>query len=99
MDNEEAEIFNALVAARNVQTFLWGEQNSKWGLEEWRRMFKKRLVKIDNIDMTKPYAVIELRKRLLQNAALSIALLARLKNSDLDEGIGLPHSNLDDYEN
>jgi hypothetical protein len=94
---EETEIFKAIIAAREVQTFLWGEQNQKWGLEEWRRMFKKRLAKIDDIDINKPYAIIELRKRLLQNAALSIALLNILNHSEIDRGIGLPHSNLDQY--
>jgi hypothetical protein len=74
-------IIEAIQAARTVQEFLWGEHNPHWGLEEWRRMFRKRLAKIEDIDPTNPYWKIELKKRLLQTAALSIALLALL-----DEG-------------
>ena len=47
-------------------------------LEEWRRMFVKRYNKIFAIDSTNPHAIVELKKRLLQNAALCIALLAIL---------------------
>lgn len=38
-------------------------------------MFRKRIQKIDDIDINNPHAKIEMRKRLVQNAALSIALL------------------------
>lgn len=76
---EKLYLFKSIIAARKVQTFLWGHANGEWGLEEWRRMFRKRLVKIDHIDMSKPHAHVEFRKRLLQNAALSIALLSILK--------------------
>ena len=38
-------------------------------------MFIKRVVKIENIDPLNPHAIIELKKRLLQNSALSIALI------------------------
>ena len=58
-----------------MQEFLWGEYNGQWNIEEWRRMFRKRIQKIDDIDTNNPHAKIEMRKRLVQNAALSIALL------------------------
>lgn len=75
---EEKFIKAAIIAARRIQTFLWGEANGSWGLEEWRRMFIKRVRKIELIDPRNPHAIVELKKRLLQNAALSIALLVIL---------------------
>lgn len=71
------------MSAREVQEFLWGEFNSQWDLEEWKRMFRKRMVKIDDIDHNNPHAKIELRKRVLQNTALGIALLCKLDEADL----------------
>lgn len=75
---EENEIRDAIVCARKIEDFLWGEHNAKWGLEEWKRMFRKRAVKISQVDMSNPHWRIELKKRLLQNAALSVALLHKL---------------------
>ena len=46
---EESYIFDTIVAARKIQTFLWGFADGSWGLEEWRRMFVKRYVKIERI--------------------------------------------------
>lgn len=59
-----------------------GEYNSEWGIEEWKRIFKKRIVKIDDIDVNNPHALIELKKRVLQNTALGIALLAIIDKED-----------------
>ena len=60
-------------------------------------MFRKRIQKIDDIDVNNPHAIIEMRKRLVQNAALSIALLKILdtKGIPLDE-CNIP-SNLPEY--
>lgn len=78
LSKEEIFIAESIQAARKIQTMLWGESNGSWGLEEWRRMFIKRLVKIEMIDPKNPHAVVELKKRLLQNTALSIALIGIL---------------------
>ncbi len=78
LTREELFIAESVIAARKVQTMLWGEANGAWGLEEWRRMFAKRNHKIDIIDPKNPHAIIELKNRLLQNAALSIALIGIL---------------------
>jgi hypothetical protein len=78
---EESKIFEALICARKIQTFLWGKHDGSHGLEQWRQMFIKRVWKIELIDDDNPHAMIELKKRLLQNAALSIALLAILNES------------------
>lgn len=93
LTDEELILFNVIVAARTVQEELWGEQNKHWGLEEYRRMFQKRWQKIEAISTENPYALIELRKRLLQNAAISIAMLRILKNKELIKGV----SNLEEY--
>lgn len=73
--NEEIEMMDVIITARKLQTYLWGEHDNGWTLEEWKRMFRKRVKKIDDIDQKKPYYKVELRKRLLQQGALSIALL------------------------
>jgi len=97
---EIKHIFLSILAARKVQTFLWGEANGSWGIEEWCRMFRKRQAKIDEIKIDNPHAIVEFRKRLLQNAALSIALLGileKLNDIPLKNKTGLP-SNLPQYE-
>jgi len=48
-------------------------------------MFKKRIVKIDDIDSSNPHAKIELKKRVLQNAALCIALLNVIDNNKIND--------------
>ena len=68
-------LFRAVLSARRVQRLLWGDSDNYQGLEEWRRMFRKRWAKIDEVKLDNPHWHIELKKRLLQNAALSIALL------------------------
>ena len=101
LKDEEKIIYKTIIAARKVQTLFWGEANGEFGLEEWRRMFRKRIKKIDNIDISKPHHMVEMKKRLLQNAALSVALLNILNKSgkkikDYNENIP---SNLPEYKN
>lgn len=78
--NEDAYILDAIKSARKIQEFLWGKSNGAWGLRRWKEMLYKRMHKIDQIDISHPCAIVELRKRILQNAALSIALLTILSN-------------------
>lgn len=80
-DKEDTLIFNVIKSARTLEEFLWGVHNQLWGLEEWKRMFRKRVEKIDSIDPANPHWRIELRKRLMQNAALSVAMM-RLLDED-----------------
>jgi len=97
LTKEEKHLKEAIIAARKIQTFLWGEANGSWGLEEWRRMFIKRVVKIEMIDNNNPHAMVELKKRLLQNAALSIALLGILDGlKEMKEDSVIP-SNLPEF--
>lgn len=73
--DEEEQIKEVIIASRKLEEYLWGEYNGQWNIEEWKRMFRKRIQKIDDIDINNPRAIIEMRKRVMQNAALSIALM------------------------
>lgn len=45
LKTEEEVIKEAIIAARKVQEFLWSDMNNEAGLEEFKRMFRKRLKK------------------------------------------------------
>lgn len=75
MKEREVVTKQAIMAAREIQEYLWGKSDGEWGLANWLNMLNKRLDKIAEIDVLKPNSIVELRKRLLQNAALSIAML------------------------
>jgi len=96
LSKEEKYIAEAIVSARKIQEFLWGDFNKEWDLEEYKRMFQKRLQKIDDIDKTNPHGMIELRKRVLQNTALGIALLLKIDNNKIKDNCSIP-SNLPKY--
>lgn len=96
--NEEIYLFNSIKSARSVQEFLWGEYNEKWNIEEWKRMFSKRMVKITDIDKENPHAKIELKKRILQNTALGIAMLEKIDSNKIQDKCDIP-SNLTQYKN
>lgn len=96
LTTDEKILFDVIISARKQEEFLWGEFNPQWNLEEWKRMFRKRICKIDNIDINNPHAKIELKKRLLQNAALSIALLSILQDGTTNEECSIC-SNLPEY--
>lgn len=97
LTDEEEQIREVIIASRKLEEYLWGEYNGKWNIEEWRRMFRKRIQKIDDIDVNNPHAIIEMRKRLMQNAALSVALMKILDTKGIpSEECGIP-SNLPQY--
>lgn len=101
LTDEEEILRGVIISARQVQTMLWGGANGAWGLEEWRRMFRKRVAKIDAIKEDNPHAHIELKKRLLQTAALAVALInvvdvaGAIPKRDDDA----PESNLPEFTN
>jgi hypothetical protein len=100
LSEEEKIILEVIESARVLEEFLWGEHNSNWGLEEWKRMFNKRSVKFNDINPSNPHWQIEARKRLLQNAALSVAMIRLLNENKIGSGIsstGTP-SNLEQYK-
>lgn len=82
MDEEKA-IAEVIRAARVIQDFLWQDMNAEVGLEEFKRMFRKRVAKIEAIDMKNPHWRVELKKRVLQTAAISVNLIHKIDNDML----------------
>ena len=98
--DEEKALMSIIRSAREVQTFLWGRADLSWGIEEWRRMFRKRVIKLDEVNVANPHAEVEMKKRLLQTAALSVALMAIIDKHGINwEGTGETPSNLPEYSN
>ena len=97
---ETRAIHEAITAARQVQTFLWGEANGAWGLEEWLRMFRKRVAKLEEVRRDNPHAGVELRKQLLQTAALSVALIGVIDRDGVpwEASPEAPPTNLPGYD-
>ena len=76
-------IADVLFAGREIQEYLWGDVREPGDhFELWKELLQKRMDRIEAIDFDNPSAVIELRKRLLQNAALSVAWLKALDKLD-----------------
>lgn len=97
LNDEEEQIKEVIIASRKLEEYLWGEYNGKWNIEEWKRMFRKRIQKIDDIDINNPHAIIEMRKRVMQNAALSVELMKILDTKGIPaQDCDIP-SNLPEY--
>ena len=95
---EEKILHESILAARQVQKFLWGFADGAWSVEEWRRMLRKRVSKLDEVSQSNPHASVEFKKRLLQTAACSIALLAIIEKRGVPwKGKGKLPSNLPKY--
>ena len=100
LTDEEQYILQVIRAARVIQEFLWSDMNVESGLEEFRRMFRKRVAKIEAISMDNPHWRVELNKRLLQTAAICVNLMAKMAGGRLThDGIHptMP-GNLPDYD-
>jgi hypothetical protein len=95
---EERAIAGVITAARTIQEFLWGEQNARWDLEEWRRMFRKRVAKLEEVDPRNPHAAVEVKKRLLQAAALAVAMIGRIDREGMPPSSCDTPSNLPGYD-
>jgi len=100
MKTEDQTMFEVIKAARLIQEFLWGDMNDDCGLEEFKRMFRKRVIKIDEIEFSNPHWQTELKKRVLQTAAMAVNLITKLDNGKITYAGTHPHlpSNLPDYE-
>ena len=83
MKTEEQTIIETIRAARTIQEFLWGGMNAEIGLEEFKRMFRKRIAKLEEIEMSNPHWRVELKKRLLQTAAIAVNLITKIDNDQL----------------
>ena len=44
--DEEEQIKEVIIASRKLEEYLWGEYNCQWNIEEWGRMFRKRVQKL-----------------------------------------------------
>lgn len=91
------KFIRAFYHARHVQEFLWGDKNQVWNFEEWRRMLRKRVQKLEGIENSHAYPEIEIKKRLLQTAAVSIAMLVYMDRNGMPPVNGHIRSNLDGY--
>jgi hypothetical protein len=81
-ETDELEVARAVLLAREIQEFLWADKSLSclpFDGEAWRKVFQKRVDAIGEINATHPSAEVELRKRLLQQAALSIKALIALQ--------------------
>ena len=76
---DEQLIAEAILESRKVQEYLWKGiselRKLPYNIKLWEKAFQKRVDKIANIETDNPSYKIELRKRLLQQAALSILAL------------------------
>lgn len=72
------DIYTAIRQAREIQEFIWDNQSisqETFDQKKWHRLFQKRVDAISELDLNNPGAIVLLRKRLLQQAALSIKAL------------------------
>lgn len=86
LTEEEQIVFDAIIAARSVQEYIWGgatlSADENFNKDVWIAVFQKRVNKISALDFTHKSARVELRKRVLQQAALSIAALELLDRTE-----------------
>ena len=85
---EEELVAEALIEARNIQEYFWQELSiihKPFDAKTWKDVFQKRVDKIGVIDFKNPHAKVELRKRLLQQAALSIKALVVLDTKGISK--------------
>jgi hypothetical protein len=69
-------VFRTLLAARTVQDFLWGpKRTSSQSWDTWINVLEKRIWKMREVDRTGRQWQVEARKRLLQVAAVAIAMV------------------------
>jgi len=83
LQQDEKLILEALLEARKVQDYIWQDLSllhKPYNVKAWASVFSKRVNKICQIDNNNPHAKVELRKRVLQQAALSIMALKVLDN-------------------
>ena len=84
LSKDELLIREVLLCARNMEEYLFGEEslvNKPFKKDVWVEVFQKLVNKIMDIDISNPSYEVELRKRIVQQAALSVkALVALDKN-------------------
>jgi hypothetical protein len=79
------------MAARRVQDYLWnapGERSYESELlrwNSWLAQIRKRVTKLDAVNRSTYHWRVEARKRLLQIAALAVAMMEAIDKGALDE--------------
>jgi hypothetical protein len=86
MKTEHETIAEVIEASRTIQEFLWGDMNEGAGLEEFKRMMRKRVAKVDEIDISNPHWRVELKKRCLQTAAICVNIITKIDNDQITHG-------------
>lgn len=83
-EQDEKLIAEGILNARKVQEYIWGRLTAggdgHYDPKLWSKMFGKRVDKISELNTNHPHYKVELRKRILQQAALSIRALKILDN-------------------
>lgn len=83
---EMFRIWRAIVHARRVQEVIWGDVShvyNKYYLEQLVPVLEKRIDKLYDVSDGSKHWRVETRKRLLQSAAVSIALLETLDRGNI----------------
>lgn len=84
LTKDEVLIREVLLCARNIEEYLFEESsliNQSFSKDIWVDIFQKRVNKIKEIDINNPSYRVELKKRIVQQAALSIKALVALHNN------------------
>ena len=80
---DEQLIAEAILEGRKIQEYLWQELSllkKPYNRDAYVSIFSKRVLKIANLNMENPNHKVELRKRILPQAALSILALLVIDN-------------------
>lgn len=83
MTEYENLVKQAMIGAKEMQDFLWDRQSGvlkPFDQAMWVEMFQKRVDKIAAIDCEHRHWKVEVRKRLLQQAALSLQAILALRD-------------------
>ena len=87
------------VIARRLQDYLWGDTEQRIAKGQdwyaWVGILLKRIDKLQHVDASNPHWKVEARKRLMQLAALSVALMELVD----DDGITPPKGKAWDTSN
>lgn len=76
-------ILEALRHAREVQEFLWNDAPGQYDMATWIEILEKRIAKLHELDLGRAHYDVELRKRVLQIAAVSIRWLENLDRDNV----------------
>lgn len=88
LTHDEEVMIEVLLDCRKVQEHIWRELSEAlrpYRPEVWERVFQKRVDKIKQIRASGPMSTVELRKRLLQQATLSINAIAVLDKFGIEK--------------